>query len=114
MQMPQLTGTFWFNSENAAPFQLRYFGNTGNNFSTTPFWFGLAKIAPGQKLDTGGTRCFTFGGCYQRRLTRWYRNRESNLPAFLQGWDLRTKVGIEFTYNDFPINDGSPNFTTFA
>jgi hypothetical protein len=114
MNLPQFLGTFWFNSENAAQFQFRYFANTGNNFSTTPFWFGGAKIAAGQKLDTGGTRWFTFGGFYERRLTPWYQDRESNLPSFLQGWDLRAKVGLEFTYNDFRINDGSPNFDTFS
>ncbi len=48
MQLPQFLGTFWFNSENAAQFQCRYFGNSANNFSTTPFWFGGAKIAPNQ------------------------------------------------------------------
>ena len=36
------------------------------------------------------------------------------MPEFLQGWDSRAKIGLEFTYNDFRINDGSPLFSQFS
>ncbi len=43
-------------------------------------------------------------------MTPLYQDREQGLPTFLKGWDLRAKIGLEFTYNDFRINDGKPNF----
>lgn len=114
MQVPEFLGTYWFDSVNAAQFQFRYFATYGSNFSTVPLWFGGAQISGNQKLTTTGTRWFTVGGYYERRLTPLYEDREAELPAFLQGWDLRAKVGLEFTYNDFRINDGSPQFNTFS
>ena len=75
-------------------------------------WHSAAPIiSPNQKLNPGGTRWYTFGGYYERRLTPLYQDYESNLPEFLQGWDSRAKIGLEFTYNDFRINDGSPKFS---
>ncbi len=72
---------------------------------------GPATATPTQKLNPGGTRWYTFGGYYERRLTPLYQKYEAGLPEFLQGWDTRAKIGLEFTYNDFRINDGSPLFS---
>ncbi len=71
---------------------------------------GTVEEYLGQTLNPGGTRWYTFGGYYERRLTPLYHDHEQGLPVFLQGWDSRAKIGLEFTYNDFRINDGSPNF----
>ncbi len=122
MQVPEVLLSYWFDSVNAAQFQFRYFGIYGSKPQTQPLAFGGTIIGPppagpygssaaGQKLNPGGTRWYTFGGYYERRLTPLYADREQGLPVFLKGWDLRAKVGLEFTYNDFRINDGSPNFS---
>jgi hypothetical protein len=111
MQVPEVLLSYWFDSVNAAQFQFRYFGLYGSKFETQPLAFGGTIISPGQKLNPGGTRWYTFGGYYERRLTPLYQDREQGLPVFLQGWDTRAKIGLEFTYNDFRINDGSPKFS---
>ena len=111
MQVPEVLLSYWFDSVNAAQFQFRYFGLYGSKFETQPLAFGGTIISPGQKLNPGGTRWYTFAGYYERRLTPLYQDREQGLPVFLQGWDTRAKIGLEFTYNDFRINDGSPKFS---
>ncbi len=130
MQLPEVLLSYWFDSVNAAQFQFRYFGLYGSKPQTQPLAFGGTIISASQnpfvvpvggtfsnsarayqKLNPGGTRWYTFGGYYERRLTPLYQDREQGLPVFLQGWDLRAKIGLEFTYNDFRINDGSPKFS---
>jgi hypothetical protein len=114
MQVPEVLLSYWFDSVNSAQFQFRYLAPYGSSFSTHSLAFGGTIISPGQKLNPGGTRWYTFGGYYERRLTPLYQDREQGLPTFLKGWDLRAKVGVEFTYNDFRINDGDPNFSQFS
>src|ERR1039458_10201873 len=111
MQLPEVLLSYWFDSVNAAQFQFRYFGLYGSKYETQPQAFGGTIIAPNQKLNPGGDRWYTFGGYYERRLTPLYQDCEQGLPVFLQGWDTRAKIGLEFTYNDFRINDGSPKFS---
>ncbi|MGB3551895.1 MAG: hypothetical protein WA993_14485 [Candidatus Binatus sp.] len=111
MQLPEVLLSYWFDSVNAAQFQFRYFGLYGSKYETQPLAFGGSIISPNQELNPGGDRWYTFGGYYERRLTPLYQNCEQGLPVFLQGWDTRAKIGLEFTYNDFRINDGSPNFS---
>src|SRR4029077_5792378 len=43
---------------------------------------------------------------YERRLTPLFQRFEAMWPEPLQGWDLRAKVGVEYTYLDFEINGG--------
>jgi hypothetical protein len=111
MQNPEVLATYWFDSVNAAQFQFRYIAPYGSHGGNPAFNFGGTVISAGQILNNGGTRWYTFGGYYERRLTPLYQDRESGLPGFLQGWDLRAKIGFEFTYNDFRINDGKPVFS---
>jgi len=121
LQLPEVLLTYWFDSVNAVNFQFRYYGIYGSKPQTQPLAFGGTIIAPPtasatqaqqtQKLNPGGTRWYTFGGYYERRLTPLYENYESGLPQFLQGWDSRARIGLEFTYNDFRINDGTPLFS---
>jgi hypothetical protein len=121
LQLPEVLLSFWFDDVNAVQFQFRYYGIYGSKPQTEPLAFGGTIIAPAvaspatatstQKLNPGGTRWYTFGGYYERRLTPLYQNHEARLPQFLQGWDSRAKIGIEFTYNDFRINDGTPQFS---
>lgn len=111
LQLTETLLSYWFDSVNAVQFQFRYYGIYGSKFESQPQAFGGTIISPNQKLNPGGTRWYTFGGYYERRLTPLYQDYESNLPEFLQGWDSRAKIGLEFTYNDFRINDGSPKFS---
>jgi hypothetical protein len=111
LQLPEVLLSYWFDSVNAFQFQFRYYGIYGSKFETQPLAFGGTIISPNQKLNPGGTRWYTFGGYYERRLTPLYQKYESGLPEFLQGWDSRAKIGLEFTYNDFRINDGDPLFS---
>jgi hypothetical protein len=111
MQLPEVQITYWFNDESGAQLQSRYFAVYGDNYVTYPLGFGGATLAPNQTLSTKGTRWFTVGGYYVRRLTPLYENSQTELPRWLQGWDVRAKVGLEFSYLDFRINDGSPQFT---
>jgi hypothetical protein len=122
LQLPEVLLSFWFDDVNAVQFQFRYYGIYGSKPQTQPLAFGGTIIAPPsstgvavgtgtQTLNPGGTRWYTFGGYYERRLTPLYQNYEASLPEFLQGWDSRAKIGIEFTYNDFRINDGTPQFS---
>jgi len=121
LQLPEVLLSYWFDHVNAFQFQFRYYGIYGSKPQTQPLAFGGTIIFPPatgpgqrqqfQKLNPGGTRWYTFGGYYERRLTPLYEDYEAGLPQFLQGWDSRAKVGLEFTYNDFRINDGSPMFS---
>ncbi|MGB0059205.1 hypothetical protein [Candidatus Binatus sp.] len=114
LQLTETLLSYWFDSVNAVQFQFRYYGIYGSKFESQPLAFGGTIISPNQKLNPGGTRWYTFGGYYERRLTPLYQDYEANLPEFLQGWDSRAKIGLEFTYNDFRINDGSPLFSQFS
>ncbi len=121
LQLTETLLSYWFDTVNAFQFQFRYYGLYGSKPQTQPLAFGGTIIFPPpaspsqhqqfQKLNPGGTRWYTFGGYYERRLTPLYQNYEAGLPEFLQGWDSRAKIGLEFTYNDFRINDGTPLFS---
>src|SRR3984957_11389282 len=99
LQLPEVLLSFWFDDVNAFQFQFRYYGIYGSKFENQPLAFGGTIISPNQKLNPGGTRWYTFGGYYERRLTPLYQNCEAHLPEFMQGWDTRAKIGLEFTYN---------------
>jgi hypothetical protein len=111
LQLPEVLLSFWFDQVNAVQFQFRYYGIYGSKYVTRSLAFGGTIISPNQNLNPGGTRWYTFGGYYERRLTPWYQDYEARLPQFLQGWDSRAKIGLEFTYNDFRIDDGTPLFS---
>ena len=107
LQMPELQATYWFDGINALQFQFRYFGLYGNRFSSHPIIFNSDVIAP-QNLSTSGTTWFTGGLFYERRITPWlYEHLTPNTP-YLQDWDIRPKIGLEFVYLDFQIDNGSP------
>jgi len=123
LQLPEVLLSYWFDTVNAVNFQFRYYGIYGSKPQTQPLAFGGTIIFPPppssgqpqhQTLNPGGTRWYTFGGYYERRLTPLYEDYESRLPQFLQGWDSRARIGLEFTYNDFRINDGTPLFKQFS
>src|SRR5258708_3907570 len=69
LQAPEVLISYWFDSVNAAQFQFRDFSMYGDHFSTIPFFYGGGYLPRNQTLDNDGTRWYTFGGFYERRLT---------------------------------------------
>ena len=109
-QMPTLHLDFWFDELNALEFQFRYLALYGSQALGTPVRFNGDTILPGQSINTHGTTWFTGGLFYQRRISPWlYQYASANLPEWLQKWELRPKIGLEFVYLDFQINNGQPN-----
>ncbi len=108
IQQPGINGSFWFDDSNAIQFQFRYFALYGSSFLPTPVTFNGDVIAPGQSISTAGTTWFTFGLFYERRITPWLNRYTPNVPEFLQGWDVRPRIGLEFVYLDFQINNRHP------
>jgi len=109
-QMPTLDIKYWLTGLGAVQFRLRYFFNDGSHFFTYPVNFNGSTIAPFQTLNTGND-WFSVGFYYERRLRPWYQGFETNWPQLLQGWDLRARVGLEFSYINFVINGGHARVT---
>jgi len=108
IQEPGIKGSFWFDDSNALQFQFRYFALYGSHFLSSPVTFNGDVIAPGQNISASDSTWFTFGLFYERRITPWLARYTGDLPALLQGWDLRPRIGLEFVYLDFKINNGRP------
>src|SRR6266849_2070714 len=88
-------------------FRFRYFNIGGTHFSSTPIKFNGAIIPGGRTNNFDSWEWFSGGLYYERRLTPLYQKYEGGWPTVLRGWDLRGRIGIEFTYLDFSINGGS-------
>jgi hypothetical protein len=108
LQMPEVNATFWLDGLNAVQFQWRSFLLYGSKFLPERVNFNGDVIAPGQDLNTDGTTWFTIGFFYERRISPWLRQYEGGLPEWLQRWDLRPRIGLEFTYLDFMLNNAHP------
>ncbi len=106
-QMPTLDVRFWFNELNALHFRFRYFNIGGNRFSSTPIFYNGSVIPGGRTNAFDPWEWFSFGLYYERRLTPLYEKYEGQWPTILQGWDVRARIGLEFTYLDFTINGGT-------
>ncbi len=111
-QMPTLELRYWFNQLDAIAASFRYFDIGGNHFQATPILFNGSEIKGGQTLNTNPSEWFSLGLYYERRLTPFYREYESNWPEWLQGWDVRAKAGIEYTYINFEIDSGHAPVTS--
>jgi len=106
-QMPTLDLRYWFNELNALHFRFRYFNIGGSKFSSTPIAFNGSIIPGGRTNDFDPWEWFSGGIYYERRLTPLYQKYEAGWPTILQGWDMRARIGIEFTYLEFSINGGT-------
>lgn len=109
-QMPTFDMRYWLNEVSALHFRFRYFAIGGTHFLSHPANFNGATIAAGQTLHTSPD-WYAGGLYYERRLRPWYERYESGWPELFRGWDLRAKVGIEFTYINFVINGGHAKVT---
>jgi hypothetical protein len=108
LQMPEVKASFWFDNLNALQFQWRSFLLYGSHPLSSPVTFNGDLIAPGQDLNTDGTQWFTVGLFYERNISPWLGRHEAGWPEWLQRWDLRPKIGLEFTYLDFQLNSRHP------
>jgi hypothetical protein len=106
-QMPTLDLRYWFDALDAVHFRFRYFNIGGTQYSPTPIVFNGAIIPGGRTNHFDPWEWFAAGIYYERRLTPLYHDYEAGLPPWLQNWDLRARIGVEFTYLDFSINGGT-------
>ena len=106
-QMPTLDARYWFDEVNAIHLRFRYFNLGGTHFSSSPIKFNGAIIPGGRTNNFDPWEWFAGGLYYERRLTPLYESYEARWPTLLQGWDLRGRIGIEYTYLNFEINGGS-------
>jgi len=109
-EMPTIDLKYWLTGLGALQFRFRYFFNDGSHFFTYPVNFNGSTIAPFQTLSTGND-WFSLGFYYERRLRPWYENSETTWPPLLRRWDLRARIGLEFTYINFVINSGHARVT---
>ncbi len=106
VQLPDADFTYWFNQLSAINFQFRYFDVGGSHYFAKPVRYNGATIAGGQTLNTDPWEWFAFYLYYERRLTPLFESYEAGWPAALQHWDLRGRLGIEYTYLNFGIDNG--------
>ncbi|MBV8773211.1 MAG: hypothetical protein JO166_12920 [Deltaproteobacteria bacterium] len=106
-QMPTLDLRYLLNSLDAIHFRFRYFNIGGTSFSSKPIAFNGAIIPGGRTNNFDPWEWFSFSLYFERRLTPFYYRYQTNWPAVLQNWDLRLRLGIEYTYLNFEINGGS-------
>lgn len=111
-QMPTGDITLWFTELSALHFRLRYFNLGGTRFLRHPVLYNGATLAPGQTLHTNPSEWFSVGLYYERRLSPWFERYENGWPIWLQHWDVRGRLGIEYTYLSFDINSGHAKVTS--
>jgi len=105
-QIPALDLKYWLTSADAIHFRFRYFNMGGTRFSSKPIAFNGAIIPGGRTNNFDPWEWFSFSLYFERRLTPFYYRHETDWPAPLQNWDLRLRLGVEYTYLNFSINGG--------
>jgi len=98
VQIPELWATYWFNEHDSIQLQFHYFVAEGSKQLTQDVFYNGATIAGGQTLDSSGSPWATLGLYYQRLI----------FPPE-SGFELRAKIGAQFTYLDFDL--GHPRLT---
>ena len=106
-QMPTIEGRFWFTNVDALDVSFRYVDIGAHKFQSRPIFYNGSLIKGGIVLNTNPAKWFSLGIFYERRLRPFYSAYEENWPAWLQKWDLRAKMGIEYTYIEFALDSGS-------
>ena len=110
MDIPRIELTYWFDELNAIQVHFRYFDIAGSHRLLKPAAFNGAILTPGQRLSPRGTLWMDGGVYYERRLTPWFQQHFSAYPR-LNNLDVRLKLGLEFTYIDFRLNNGRARVT---
>ncbi len=111
VQLPSIDLTYWFDQLNAINFRFRYFDVGGNHFFAGPAMFNGATIAGGQTLHSDPPVWLSLAFYYERRLTPPFQGYQADWPPALQGWDVRGRIGLEYTYLNFAINGGHARVT---
>ena len=112
-QVPSIDLTYWLNELDAFHFRFRYFDIGGTGVLPQETFYNGRRMAPGPVQGTPFP-WFSGGLYYERRLAPWYQSYESSWPSFLQGWDLRGRMGIEYNYIYFAFNHSRPNEEFYA
>lgn len=94
-QMPTLRIRYWLDSRNAVSVGARDFLLSGSGFLSSPATFNGATLAGGQAIDSSHD-AYSVSVFYERRFT----------PELLGGWDLRGRLGLEYTRLNFLIDGG--------
>src|SRR5262245_1172571 len=98
------------NELNAVQVHLRYFEASGSHSLPQLANFNGATLAAHQRLHTGSTLWFDGAIYYERRLTPVLQKYLGEV-SLVKGLDLRAKIGLEFTYLDFRLNNGTARVT---
>lgn len=95
-QLPTLIIRYWLDSRDAVSFGARDFFLSGSGFLSSPANFNGATIAGGHTIDSSPDT-YSVSLFYERRFT----------PETLGGWDLRGRLGLEYTRLNFMIDGGN-------
>lgn len=110
MDIPRIELTYWFDEGNAIQVQFRYFDIAGSHKLRQSAAFNGAVLPAGQRLSPRGTLWMDGGVYYERRITPWLQ-QHLGAPVWLNPLDFRVKLGLEFTYIDFRLNNGRARVT---
>ncbi|MHB2027166.1 MAG: hypothetical protein ACYCPQ_11135 [Elusimicrobiota bacterium] len=94
-QIPTIDAKYWLDSRDAVQFQFRYFFLDGTSFVSNPVFLNGSEIAAGQNVNASPKE-YSASLLYERRLR----------PSGLDGWDLRGRIGVEYTRINFGFNNG--------
>jgi hypothetical protein len=102
-QVPSIDLTYWLNDLDAIHLRFRYFDMGGTAVLPREAFYNGTTMLPG-KINTTPFPWFAGGLYYERRFAPWYEDYQSNWPSFLQGWDLRGRMGLEYNYIYFSFD----------
>jgi hypothetical protein len=111
MDIPRIVLTYWFDELNAIQVNFRYFDAAGSHRLNQPATFNGTTLIPNQRLSPRGTLWLDGAVYYERRLTPWLQLHLGK-EFLLNHLDLRVKLGLEFTYIDFRLNNGTAQVTS--
>ncbi len=104
-QVPNLDLVYWLNELDAIHFRFRYFDMGGAAVLPRETFYNGARMAPGP-IQSTPFPWFSGGLYYERRFAPWYQSYENSWPSFLQGWDVRGRMGLEYNYIYFTFDHG--------
>ncbi len=111
MDIPSIVLTYWFDDRNAIQIHFRYFDAADSHRLRQPATFNGTTLTASQRLNPRGTLWMDGAVYYQRRLTPWLQ-QHFGMRSFLNDIDLQVKLGLEFTYIDFRLNNGGAQVTS--
>ena len=95
VQVPSFKATYWMNTSNALDLRLQYFAVRSNHLLKYPVVFNGATLEGGQ-IVSADPLWYSLGIYY---AYRWF-------PFALDKWYFCGRVGIEYVFINFSINNG--------